>query len=518
MGQVYLARQTDGLNREVAIKTILDQHDGDYFRRKFLEEGQRQAELHHPHILPIFVAGETEDLLFLAMHFARDGNLRDRLNEGQLSIEQSVSIVSDVLKALNHAHNDLDAPLAHLDVKPENILFDGDNVCLADFGIARKVDKTTGPATMVAGDPRYWAPEQRVNNASTQSDIFALGTMFFELVTGKRPPHELSAISSKSGAKALQRLIPPEAQKYASLIARCLQEDPRYRPSANEMLEELAQIQTVKKSNYQPLLGFALILGAVYLAIQPTIQALVLQQWDVLFPPNQYPVSFAISPVKSELWIDGEERTFRELTLTEGNHNVVIVAGGYIGESHAVQVPEENLPISFELEPMPLITDESYMAFATSYGVEGSETTTQWNEPTLRNVVQLDKLEAESPVDFEYMVEELAQLADASDVVASTSLFYAAFEGVKMPGGVESYIAGLNKASDSGYSLASLLRALYILQNLLEAEQTFDNNPQAYAQMEEFLNRAATQGLPEAATKVAGAAGIQLTLNATETK
>jgi len=353
MGKVYLARQTGGLNREVAIKTILDQHDGDYFRRKFLEEGQRQAELHHPHILPIFVAGETAELLFLAMHFARDGNLRDRMNEGQLSLKQSISIVSDVLKALNHAHNDLDAPLAHLDVKPENILFDGDNVCLADFGIARKVDKTTGPATMVAGDPRYWAPEQRVNNASTQSDIFALGTMFFELVTGERPPNELSVISSKNGAKSLKKLIPSEAQKYTPLIVRCLQEDPRQRPSASEMLRELSHIQEIKKSSYKPVLGFAVILSAVFLAIQPDLQSLAIKQWNMLFPPTQYSVNFSITPVKSELWVDGEEKTFRELSLTEGLHEVVVVASGHVGESHSVQVDGKGLPISFELDPIP---------------------------------------------------------------------------------------------------------------------------------------------------------------------
>jgi serine/threonine protein kinase len=513
MGQVYLARQTDGLNREVAIKTILDQRDGDYFRRKFLEEGQRQAELHHPHILPIFVAGETDDLLFLAMHFARNGNLRDRLSSGKLPVEESVSIVSDVLEALHHAHNDLDAPLAHLDVKPENILFDGSNVCLADFGIARKVDQTTGPATMVAGDPRYWAPEQQVNNASTQSDIFALGTTFFELLTGKRPSQELRAISSRSGAKSLRKQLPASARKYGPLITRCLQEDPRLRPTASEMLEELRHLSSNPKPIIRPFVAAALLLGLGYVAIQPGIQASALQQWNSFFPHEQYSVNFAISPIKSELWINGKEETFRELNLTQGKHNIVTVADGYIGESQTLEVARTGQTVSIELASLPPISDEDYLNFSKSFGVDGETPVDTGNEPTLTNVAELDEFERDNSAKFEDRIQTLKSLANAGDSVAATTLFYAAFEGIGVPKGAESYVSGLIQASDSGYALASLLRALYILQNLLEAGQTFDKNPQAYAQIEEFLLRAAAQGMPETANLAAATAGINLNLN-----
>ena len=105
-----------------------------------MQEGQRQAELHHPHILPIFAAGEIKDCLYLVMHYARDGSLRDKIQSGGLPVAESASIVIDLLKALQHAHNDLDNPLVHLDIKPENILFDGDSALLADFGIARKIE------------------------------------------------------------------------------------------------------------------------------------------------------------------------------------------------------------------------------------------------------------------------------------------------------------------------------------------------------------------------------------------
>ena len=167
MGMVYLARQQGVLERDVALKTILPKHEDEVFRSYFLREGRRQAKLHHPNILPIFAAGEAGDLLYLSVYYARDGSLRDRMDAKVLTLPRAVEIVGDVLAALHHAHCELDVPMAHLDVKPENILFDGDNVFLADFGIAKILAEEGTMMGVVAGDPRYWPPEQQIDKATT---------------------------------------------------------------------------------------------------------------------------------------------------------------------------------------------------------------------------------------------------------------------------------------------------------------------------------------------------------------
>lgn len=511
MGEVYLARQIDQLDREVAIKTILKEHQSPYFRKRFLQEGQRQAELHHPHILPIFAAGEINECLYLAMHYARDGSLRERISAGQLSADDSASIVIDLLKALKHAHNELDMPLVHLDIKPENILFDGSNALLSDFGIARKIEQETGVATVVAGDPRYWAPEQQSNAATTGSDIFALGTTFFEMLSGERPPQNLRVVNSRQDAEAIQRLLPKPARKFGRVIARCLQEDPARRPTANEFLEELRDLLRPKR-------GFGAIHAVLIAALVgsaallwPQMQESAVALWEEFNPTPTHVVDFNLSPLSSRLSVDGIKQELNRALLTEGTHQVAVLARGFIGELHEIKVTDSMQPLSVVLEPLPPLQDEEYLAFSASFGVDTHQEQREWRDPTLARLVALDNMANAGDQKFASEIDRLETLSAAGDAVAATTLFYAAFEELPVPKPITHYQPALERASREGYALASILNTLYILDRLMDAGETFERNPRAFHKVEELLQRAAQQGLPETAALAAASARITIT-------
>ncbi|MEP0201427.1 MAG: serine/threonine-protein kinase [Halioglobus sp.] len=511
MGEVYLARQVEGLERDVAIKTILSKRTEAVFHKKFVDEGQRQAELHHANILPIFAAGEHDDTLYLVMHFARDGSLRDRLESGPLPEEDSITVITQVLKALRHAHSEQDPPLAHLDIKPENILFDGETALLADFGIARRVDDTGAPATLVAGDPRYWAPEQQMNAATSRSDIFALGTMFFELLAGERPAQKVRIISDRSGRTALIKALPRSFRKYGDVIADCLQEDPSLRPSAESMLQSLSTITLPATTRRLVASVVAIAAVAIVLSFLAVRQDYVVQFWRSVFPLPVYTVTFSLSPERAVLWVDGKERTFREVPLTEGIHHVVALADGYVARAEKLSVTNPAMQVEYTLMPSLTLSDRDYLSFSRNFGVEGVETVSASLDPGLQTLVELDKLSKSSPEQFEDLFSRLLLRADAGDSLAATVLFYAAFEGVQGVGEAQEYLPGLNAASDNGYPLASLLGALYVMHALRDEGKTFDDNPQAFARVQLLLQRATVQGLPETAALAAASAGIPIT-------
>ncbi|GAB5415195.1 MAG: hypothetical protein Cons2KO_27980 [Congregibacter sp.] len=508
MGMVYLARQLGVLDREVALKTILPKHEDEVFKQYFLREGQRQAKLHHPNILPIYSAGEAGDMLYLSVSYARNGSLRDRLNARSLTMEQSVNIVAGVLSALNHAHSELDAPMAHLDVKPENILFDGENVFLADFGIAKMIAEEGTAMGVVAGDPRYWPPEQQLDQASTKSDIYALAVMFFEMLSGERPDASLRSITRPEQIKALARQLPPEARVLAPLIGKCLNPNSAARPDAEFLIHELRRLTTPKQSPWRFIAGAAIVLAVGIGLSQTSVQNSIRATWLELFPPPAYPIEFALLPANSKLWVDGREEPLRTLTLTEGQHRVVAVAPGYIGETRLVDAHERVSAVDIQLEPVIAATDEELLRFINSFDGSDQAHDMLWREPTLRTLVELDRLEGSDPDAFDALVVGLRALASARDAIAATSLFYAAFEGIDVADDPKSLMSGLVAASENGYPVASFLRSLYIVQSLLEAEQTFNKNPYAFEEVEALLQRVDREGLPETAALVAGVAGI----------
>jgi tRNA A-37 threonylcarbamoyl transferase component Bud32 len=183
MGAVYKARQKS-LNRLVAIKILAPERERDAkFAARFAREAELLAKLGHPHIVTIHDFGETGGLFYLVMEFINGVNLRDLLREGKMAPEQALAIVPPVCEALQYAH---ERGIVHRDIKPENILLDREGrVKIADFGIAT----LAGDAGDSSGTPAYMAPEQQsvVRIVDHRADIYALGVVLYEMLTGERP-------------------------------------------------------------------------------------------------------------------------------------------------------------------------------------------------------------------------------------------------------------------------------------------------------------------------------------------
>ncbi len=185
MAEVYLARD-EHLFRDVAIKVV---HSSrlDHFAR-FRREAEIIGPLTHDHILPVFEYGEQAAWHYLVMPYAAHGTLADRLQKkGALSTEEAGTLLAQIASALQFAH---ERGVLHRDIKPSNILFrDEAYVYLADFGIAKSQGESSGLTQVgtVIGTPAYMAPELLEEPANQSSDIYALGIVLYQMLTGRVP-------------------------------------------------------------------------------------------------------------------------------------------------------------------------------------------------------------------------------------------------------------------------------------------------------------------------------------------
>jgi serine/threonine protein kinase len=192
MGVVYKARQRH-LNRLVAVK-ILPPSVGDEpaFAERFTREAQALAQLNHPNIVQVYDFGRTEEFFYFVMEYVDGVNLRVLIRDGQLAPEQALDIVPQICDALQFAH---DEGIVHRDIKPENILVDKrGRVKIADFGLAKLLGRApeelslTGTGQLM-GTLGYMAPEQlqEAHAVDHRADIYSLGVVFYEMLTGKLP-------------------------------------------------------------------------------------------------------------------------------------------------------------------------------------------------------------------------------------------------------------------------------------------------------------------------------------------
>jgi serine/threonine-protein kinase len=187
MATVYLA-QDPRFRRDVAIKVLPRQFTHDpQFRIRFEQEAQMIAALDHSAIVPVYDYGEEDNQPYLVMRYMPGGSLADRLKDGPLPLLEVVKIMTRVAQALDRAHS---MGIIHRDLKPGNILFDqyGD-AFLADFGIAKMAEATAAlTGSGIIGTPAYMSPEQvRGEKVNGRSDIYTLGVILFEMLTGHQP-------------------------------------------------------------------------------------------------------------------------------------------------------------------------------------------------------------------------------------------------------------------------------------------------------------------------------------------
>ena len=188
MAEVYKAFDTF-LNREVAVKILRAQYtDDDGFVSRFRQEAQSAARLIHPNIVNVYDVGRDDDSYYIIMEYVKGRTLKELISaEGALDPMTAVIIAHGIASALKHAHS---RGIIHCDIKPHNILLDeNNNPKVADFGIARAITTATMTYTAsVVGSVHYLSPEQvRGEKDSAQSDLYSLGILLFEMLTGCLP-------------------------------------------------------------------------------------------------------------------------------------------------------------------------------------------------------------------------------------------------------------------------------------------------------------------------------------------
>jgi tRNA A-37 threonylcarbamoyl transferase component Bud32 len=230
MGAVYKARQKK-LDRLVALKVLPPEVARDpAFAERFTREARSLARLNHPQIVTVHDFGDVDGLYYFTMEYVDGRNLRDLLHEGPLPPAQARSLVLQICDALQYAH---DEGLVHRDIKPENILLDRKGrVKVADFGLAKLVGLTPTYLTLtgtheVMGTLLYMAPEQmkQAHNVDHRADLYSLGVILYEMVTGELPLGRFAPPSRKAGVDerldqvVLKALAREPAERYQDAAA-----------------------------------------------------------------------------------------------------------------------------------------------------------------------------------------------------------------------------------------------------------------------------------------------------------
>ena len=199
MGSVFLAYDQT-LDRRVAIKILKPELASATASERFLREARTLAHLKHPSIVPIYQAGESDGLSYYVMELVEGETLADRLADGPLGAEAAARLADDLLAGLEVAHAN---GIVHRDIKPANVILVGNRAVLVDFGIAKRVEKSDEQLTAtghVVGTPAYMAPEVLAGGEATPAtDIYAVGMVLFEAVTGRRWPRSSVATADWGG-------------------------------------------------------------------------------------------------------------------------------------------------------------------------------------------------------------------------------------------------------------------------------------------------------------------------------
>ena len=245
MGEVYLAEDTT-LKRRVALKLLAPAYSNDpEFVGRFRHEAQAAAALDHPNIVTVHELGEHEGQLFITMQYVRGQTLQELIKSGKLTLEQSLDIAQQICEGLSEAHQ---AGIVHRDIKPANIIYTKDSVAkILDFGLAKisGATKLTKEGSTL-GTVQYQSPEQcRGEEIDERSDLFSLGIVLYETITGKLPftgDYEESvryAISHEE-AQPLSRFASGVTDDIQRIVSKLLEKDPALRyQNAESVISDL---------------------------------------------------------------------------------------------------------------------------------------------------------------------------------------------------------------------------------------------------------------------------------------
>ena len=235
MAEVFLAEDTL-LTRRVAVKILRSQYTSDEdFVVRFRQEARAAARLSHPNIVSIFDVGCAEDTHYIVMEYVSGETLKDYIKrEGPLSPQIVLELAYQVAAALKHAH---DNKIIHCDIKPHNILISRDGLAkVTDFGIARAVSSQTSTQVAgVMGSVHYLSPEQaRGYGVDAQSDIYSLGVVMYEMLSGAPPFDGPSAISIamkhlQEQPRSLVETAPATPKALISLVQKAMAKKPQER-------------------------------------------------------------------------------------------------------------------------------------------------------------------------------------------------------------------------------------------------------------------------------------------------
>ena len=245
MGAVYKARQKK-LDRLIALKILPPEvGQAEAFAERFTREARSMAKLNHQHAVTLYEFGQTDDgLYYFVMEFVDGTDLRHVMLAGELGPSQALAIVPQICEALHYAHT---KGIVHRDIKPENILLDKDgNVKIADFGLAKLLERPANVYTLTRagqrmGTPHYMAPEQieHPDQVDHRADIYSLGVVFYEMLTGELPIGRFPRPSKKVQVDV----------RLDEIVLRTLEKEPdrRYQ-HASEVRTEVETISSDKRS------------------------------------------------------------------------------------------------------------------------------------------------------------------------------------------------------------------------------------------------------------------------------
>jgi len=254
MATVFLAEDLKH-DRKVAVKVLRPELAAALGAERFTREIRIAARLQHPHILPLLDSGQAEGFLYYVMPYVEGQSLRDRIaREGELPVHEAVRILVEITDALGFAHAQ---GVVHRDIKPDNVMLSGRHALVMDFGVAKALSEATGRQTITTagvalGTPSYMAPEQATAdpNLDHRVDIYAVGVVAYELLTGRTPfagltPQQVLAAHVTETPDPMTRYRPSLSPALQAVIMRCLAKHPADRwQTAQELLAQLEPLMT----------------------------------------------------------------------------------------------------------------------------------------------------------------------------------------------------------------------------------------------------------------------------------